>query len=256
MNPRNTADDDKRQQYITKLVLITVFLGALASFLIYMTFYGPGLAAFQLGAMDLVLLSLATFRLGRLISYDRVMEPLRQFFTETVPDPTGAGDNVVPKGVGVQNSLGQLICCPICAGTWVAAGLVYLLYLFPDATRVFMTIMAVVGAAELFNAVTEAWSWTGQHKRVLSGQPNLERQAAEGEAPGHDGLVEPAPKSNALARVDHRTAALAQQQALINQSSLGDGGYSDECPENDKVFQQQQKARRIKPVDPEWQDKR
>jgi len=166
----------RRREYTAKLVLIAVFLGLLAVFIGYMTFYGPGLSAFQLGWLDLVLLVFATYRLGHLIAYDLVTEPVRQFFTETRPDPTGAGESVEPKGEGFQRAMGQLICCPICSGTWVAAALVYALYLWPDPTRVFLAIMAAVGAAELLNAAGEALSWTGQNQRTQAGSQTQARK--------------------------------------------------------------------------------
>lgn len=110
-----------RREQNTKIALTVLFFAVFAAFTAWMLTAGPGLAVFQIGPFDLTLLALATFRLGRLIAYDRVMEPFRQFFTQTVPDATGAGDSVEPKGHGVQQALGQLISCPICAGTWVAA---------------------------------------------------------------------------------------------------------------------------------------
>jgi hypothetical protein len=170
------SSNSVRREYIAKLTLMTIFLSGFVLFIVLMLVYGPGLAVFQLGWLELALLTLATYRLSHLLSYDRVMEPVRQFFTETLPDPTGAGETVEPKGEGFQQAIGQWFCCPICTGTWVAAGLVYALYLFPDPTRVFITIMAVIGAAEIINSATEAWSWTGQHARTLSGAQMLARQ--------------------------------------------------------------------------------
>jgi len=146
--PRKTL----RTEYIAKLIITSVFLGAFALFIGWMV-NGPGLDVFRLSWLDLALLSLATYRMGHLISYDKVMEPLRALFTETVPDPTGAGDSVEPKGTGFQNAIGQLLCCPICSGTWAAAGLVYFLYAFPDPARVFITILAAVGAADTIEEI-------------------------------------------------------------------------------------------------------
>jgi len=66
--------------------------------------------------------------------------------------------------------LGQLITCPICAGTWIAAGLVYALHLMPSATRLFLLINSTVGAAELLNAITESLSWSGEAARKTAGE--------------------------------------------------------------------------------------
>jgi hypothetical protein len=134
--------------------------------------------------MDLALLVLATFRLGRLIAYDVVMEPFRRPFARTVPDATGAGETVEPHGTGVRRALGQLFSCPICTGTWVAAVLVYGLYTFPGPTRVFLAIMAVIGAAELLNALEETFCWSGQLARTVTGKQQLQKA---GELDARDG---------------------------------------------------------------------
>jgi len=155
-----------RQEYGTKLALIILFLALFAGFVAWK---GPRLGETHLSALDLALLALATLRMGRLAAYDRIMEPLRYPFTVTRPDTTGAGDSVEPRGKGVRQAFGQLISCPICAGTWFAAGLVFGLYAFPGPARVFLTILAAVGAAELLHTLGEALSWQAQCGRAQAG---------------------------------------------------------------------------------------
>ncbi len=43
--------------------------------------------------------------------------------------------------------MGELVSCPVCIGTWVAAGLVYGLHLAPRPTRVYVTVMSATGLA-------------------------------------------------------------------------------------------------------------
>ena len=187
-----SSSNSVRKEYIAKVILTVIFLGGFALFTGWMLFFGPGLDLFKLSAFDLVLLGFSTYRLGRLIAYDRVMEPFRQFYTNTVPDSTGAGELVDPKGEGFQQAMGQLICCPICAGTWVAALLTYALYLFPGPTYVFLMMTAAIGVAEILGAMTEAMSWAGQYARTMSGAKMMERNERYSEQ-GH--LVEfPDPK--------------------------------------------------------------
>lgn len=121
-------------------------------------------------ALDFAMLGLATFRMGRLIAFDKVAEPLRAPFTETVPDDSGAGDTVVAAGRGPREKIGELLSCPICAGTWIAAGLVYGLQFFPTPTRLLITIMSAIGFAEVVNAATEALTWAGQNQRYEVGE--------------------------------------------------------------------------------------
>jgi len=150
-------------------MLMLVFIGGFGLFIYWRTGRLPSLEEFNFSALDLAMLAFAVYRLGRLVAYDVVMEPLRRPFTRTVPDPTGAGDTVEPYGTGARKAIGQLISCPICAGTWVSAILVYGLYAYPGPARVFLAMTAAIGAAELLNSVTEIFCWSGQYARELTG---------------------------------------------------------------------------------------
>ncbi|MGE5221563.1 MAG: DUF1360 domain-containing protein [Omnitrophica WOR_2 bacterium] len=160
-----------KQEYATKLTLMGIFLSIFTAFVSKMTVWRPDRKEYRITPFDLLLLGFATLRLGRMVAYDQVAEPLRKPFTRTVPDQTGAGDTVTPKEEsGMQRSIGQLISCPICIGTWISAGLVYGLHALPNATRVFLAIMGTTGLAEVLNALTEALSWSGQLARTLAGE--------------------------------------------------------------------------------------
>ncbi len=158
-----------RNEYLTKLVITAGFFAIFAAFVVWKNNAGESLDAFLMSPSDLALLAFATLRLGRLIAYDLVLEPLRQPFTRTVKDVTGAGDTVIPKGKGVMRALGQLISCPTCAGTWGGAVLVYGMYAWPGPTRLMVTILGVVGIAEVLNALIETLSWSGLLSRARSG---------------------------------------------------------------------------------------
>ena len=159
-----------RTESLVKIIFVIIFLSGIILFVLTTLVVGPGLDMFRIDAFELVLLSLATFRLGRLIAYDRVTEPIRAPFAKTVPDFSGAGMTVIARGQGVQKAYGQLISCPICAGTWIAAVLVMLLYFLPGPARVFLIMTAVVGGAELIHNATEALCWSGVHSRAQTGQ--------------------------------------------------------------------------------------
>jgi hypothetical protein len=162
------------QEYATKLTLIGFFIT------IFITFISSAQKKkswkpVEIKPLDIAILGLSTYRLGRLIAYDRVADPLRKPFTRTVPDQTGAGMSVEPRGKGIRQAIGQLLSCPICSGTWIAAGLVYALQALPNPTRVFLAIMSSTGIAELLNSLTEALSWTGQAARWRAGSKTSRR---------------------------------------------------------------------------------
>lgn len=118
---------------------------------------------------DLVLLGLSAFRMGRMIAFEGVTAPLREPFTEARADDSGAGQTVTARGGGVRHVIGELVSCPICAGTWVSAGLVYGLHLLPAPTRLLLAIMSTTGVAELLYSTTEALDWTARAARRRCG---------------------------------------------------------------------------------------
>ncbi len=146
----------------TKLTLAGVFLGGLGAFSALLQRRDEDV---QQGALDLVMLGLATYRSGRLLAYERVAAPLREPITETVPDGSGAGESVVATGDGWRWTLGELVSCPVCVGTWVAAGLVYGLHLAPRPTRVYLTVMSATGLAQILSETTEALTWSSRSAR-------------------------------------------------------------------------------------------
>lgn len=71
-------------------------------------------------ALDLIALSAATFKASRTLSRERVASFVRQPFVEGDAD---RGEHEQPAGEGFQRVIGELVLCPRCVGTWVAAGL-------------------------------------------------------------------------------------------------------------------------------------
>ncbi len=163
MSP-DTREDLERQA--TKLTLVGAFLGLMAAFSARLVRRGEDV---EIRPFDLALLGLSTYRIGRLVAYERVSEPLRQPFTQVIQDESGAGDTVVAGGRGFRWVLGELLSCPICIGTWAAAGLVYSLHLAPRPTRVLLAVMSSTGVAQVLNESTEALSWSGRAARHQAG---------------------------------------------------------------------------------------
>lgn len=159
----------KQQDSIAKVLLSILFLGGLGVLAWVVERGGKGLQLTNLTVFDIVLIGFATFRLGRMVSYDRIMDPVRAPFTKVVADSSGEGKTIAPRGTGFRQSIGQLISCPICVGTWVAAFLVLMMLIAPDGTRIFLYILGAVALAELLNSLTEALCWAGRSGRSMSG---------------------------------------------------------------------------------------
>jgi len=99
-------------------------------------------------AGDLALLSVATFKLSRVLAKDRVTSGLRAPFTRFQRD-SGFGEvEEAARGHGAQRAIGELLVCPECLGQWVAAGLVALYAAEPRAGRAAAATMTVYAAAD------------------------------------------------------------------------------------------------------------
>ncbi len=162
---RRRHQSQQIQERATYVTLMGLFLGLFGAFASRVRGKDRPL---DLRPLDVTLLGLSTYRAGRLAAYDRVTEPLRDPFTATQPDEYGAGENVVAEGVGTRKAIGELVSCPTCVGTWVAAGLVYGLQVAPGPTRVLLAILGATGLAELLNGASEALTWTGKAARKQS----------------------------------------------------------------------------------------
>lgn len=84
-------------------------------------------------ALDLVALSLATFKASRTLSHDEVTSFVRAPF---VKGEAHHGDDEEPVEGGFEQALGELVTCSRCAGTWAAGGLTASQVLFPRFGRV------------------------------------------------------------------------------------------------------------------------
>ncbi|WP_250001545.1 DUF1360 domain-containing protein [Actinoplanes sp. M2I2] len=99
---------------------------------------------------DVVLLSLATHKLSRLIAKDAVTSPLRAPFTRYT-EPTGASelneDVLHPDGT-LKHSIGELVSCPFCLAVWVATGLTGGLVLAPRLTRLVAVALTATAVSD------------------------------------------------------------------------------------------------------------
>lgn len=102
---------------------------------------------------DIALAALATQRLSRLITKDRVTSALRAPFT-TYQGEGGPGEvEEAARGHGVRRVLGELLVCPFCIAQWVAGAVGCGWLLAPRATRFLTATFSVVALADLLQLV-------------------------------------------------------------------------------------------------------
>jgi hypothetical protein len=127
---------------------------------------------------DIFLLGLATYRLSRLISYDRVTQYLRLPFIEL--DKGGEqieGTQEEPKGKGLRLAVGQLLTCAYCSSIWAGTFNSALFLLFPKVGRLFLLSLASSGLAEILDPIFPLLSYLSGY--VKKEEEQQERQSQE-----------------------------------------------------------------------------
>lgn len=97
---------------------------------------------------DVGLLSVATFRVSRLLAKDPVSSPLRAPFTHFEGQSGAAEVKEDVVGHGPQKAIGELVTCPFCIGQWVGTALFFAYLVHPRATRFGATVLTAVSAAD------------------------------------------------------------------------------------------------------------
>lgn len=108
-----------------------------------------GRLASRLRADDLLLIALATQRLSRLVTKDRVTSAIRAPFTAYEGEGGPGEVEEGPRGRGLRRAVGELLVCPFCIAQWIATGLAFGLLFAPRVTRFLAGVFSVVGLADL-----------------------------------------------------------------------------------------------------------
>ena len=103
----------------------------------------------RVSAGDLVLLTLATHKLSRLITKDRVTSALRSPFTRYQGEGGPGEVEEQARGTGMRRAIGELLVCPYCMGLWIAAGFTAALAVAPRPTRWAASAFATLFGADV-----------------------------------------------------------------------------------------------------------
>jgi hypothetical protein len=125
--------------------------------LTFYTSYG-GVMMFD-NVFHFLLLGLASFRLTRLIVFDKITEFLRSpFFDEVEQEENGVKEiYIVPKKGGIKGWIGELLSCYWCTGVWVSIILVCLYFFIPNWSGPIISVLAVAGLASFFEIAVQNW---------------------------------------------------------------------------------------------------
>jgi Protein of unknown function (DUF1360) len=142
---------DRKVPFVGHIILTSVFLTGFGSAFAASVFHGRKVKTPTW--TDLVLLSIATHKLSRLVTKDRVTSPFRAPFTRLVRD-SGSGEvDEEARGRGLQRAVGQLLTCPFCVAPWIGAAMLAGFSNAPRFTRMVAATFSVVTGSDFLNRV-------------------------------------------------------------------------------------------------------
>jgi hypothetical protein len=103
----------------------------------------------RLAPTDLALVAVATQRLSRLLTKDRVTSPVRAPFTAPIGEQAAPREvSDAPRGRGMRRVIGELLVCPFCISQWIATAFAAGLLFAPRATRWVAGVFSAVAASD------------------------------------------------------------------------------------------------------------
>ena len=112
---------------------------------------GPGLPE-SVGAGDIALYGIATHRLSRLLSREKVARFARAPFTEVEEGadtpPAELSEHPRDGAKGMYRAVGELLTCTMCLDQWIAGAFVLGHVWAPRATRVAASALAIKSVAD------------------------------------------------------------------------------------------------------------
>lgn len=110
----------------------------------------------RVGAADLVTIGVASHKLSRLISKDKVTAPIRAPFAEYEGDGGPGEVEESSRGTGARKAIGELLICPYCLGLWVVAAFSVGLLFAPRLTRFLATIFSALTVSDFLQIAYKA----------------------------------------------------------------------------------------------------
>jgi hypothetical protein len=116
---------------------------------------------------DAFLMALATFRITRLVVYDKITRWFRELFvTSRVYDKEGATwVEIIPYTSGFRHTIYDLLQCPWCIGIWAGLIVTFFYFVFPWAWSVIF-FLALAGAGTLLQLAANSMGWRAENLKL------------------------------------------------------------------------------------------
>lgn len=127
----------------------------------------PGLDSISL--FDFALVTLASFRITRLVVYDKVASFIRAPFIHTIRMNTESGEPAIVTEIpekGPERAIAELLSCPWCFGVWAATFVVFFYYATPFAWYPIL-IFAIAGLSSTVQLFANKVGWEAERAKQV-----------------------------------------------------------------------------------------
>ena len=114
----------------------------------------------DINVFTFILLALASFRITRLIVFDKITEFIRQPFFDEIEEENEEGTIEVfyrPKRTPIKKFIGELLSCYWCTGVWISIAVVAGFLFYPTIFLPIMLVFAVAGLAAILESILQLW---------------------------------------------------------------------------------------------------
>lgn len=116
---------------------------------------------------DAILMAFATFRVTRLIVYDKITRWFRELFVrkEMVEQDGEQWVQLEPYQNGFRGTVHDLLQCPWCIGFWSALAIAFMYFMF-DWSWFLIFFLALAGAGSLLQLVANMVGWKAEYLKL------------------------------------------------------------------------------------------
>ncbi|HYF12843.1 MAG TPA: DUF1360 domain-containing protein [Candidatus Paceibacterota bacterium] len=148
-------------------VVFSVFFLLVLVFALWSLYRARGSFPTFIPVFDAVMLSFASFRITRLIVYDKITRFFRELFVhrrEVVHDGKTYVE-LTPYENGVLHTMNDLLQCPWCIGLWAGLIATYAYFMFPWAWFVLL-FLALSGLGSLLQLIGNLIGWRAENLKL------------------------------------------------------------------------------------------
>jgi hypothetical protein len=150
-------------QYVWNVIFLVFFLVLVWISLGFLQRFGYR-SVYSVTTADLLLITLATFRVIRLVVYDKIFAFFREQFFDA--NPVAGGEIVLTKPpYGPRRTLADLVSCPWCFGMWAAAMVTFFYFLTPY-TFYLVLFLAISAVATFLQLCANFVGWRAEEAKT------------------------------------------------------------------------------------------